>query len=173
MPTIERTNEVTMKGDPLTLLGTPISQGDKTPDFELTAVDMSTKTLADYADKVKIISVVPSLDTSVCDTQTRKFNEAAASLGEDVVVLTVSMDLPMAAKRWCGAAGVDRVETLSDYKDHQFGLAYGLRIRELGLLARAVLVVDQDNVIKYMELVPEVASEPNYDAALDAARSLL
>jgi len=167
----ERAAAVNLKGNPMTLIGDELKVGDKAPDFTLKANDMSDKTLADFAGKVKIISIVPSLDTPVCDTQTRKFNEDAGGLN-GVVVLTVSVDLPMAQKRWCGATGVENVVCLSDFKDHSFGKAYGVRIKELGLLARQVMVLDQDNTIKYIELVPEVAHEPNYDAALQAVKGL-
>lgn len=167
----ERAAAVTLKGNPMTLVGAELNVGDKAPDFVLKANDMSDKSLGDFDGKAKIISVVPSLDTPVCDTQTRKFNEDAGSL-DNVVVLTVSVDLPMAQKRWCGAAGVENVVCLSDYKDHSFGKAYGVRIKEVGLLARTVLVVDKDNTIQYVQHVPEVAEEPNYDAALDAVKKL-
>lgn len=168
----ERPNAVTLKGNPKTLLGDELKVGDTAPDFSLKANDMSDKTLADYAGKVKLISVVPSLDTPVCDTETRKFNQEAGGI-DGVVVLTVSVDTPMAQKRWCAAAGVDNVETLSDFKDHAFGPAYGVRIKEIGLLARQIFVVDQDNKITYTELVKEVAEEPNYDAAIAAAKAAL
>lgn len=168
----ERAAAITLKGNPMTLVGDELKAGDKAPDFSLKAGDMSDKTLADYAGKVKIISVVPSLDTPVCDTQTRKFNEEAGSL-DGVVVLTVSVDLPMAQNRWCGAAGVENVVCLSDFKDHTFGVDYGVRIKEIGLLARQVMVVDKDDTIQYVQLVPEVAEEPNYDAALEKAKSLV
>ena len=167
----ERAAAVTLKGNPMTLVGAELKVGDTAPDFSLKANDMSDKTLADFAGKVKIISIVPSLDTPVCDTQTRKFNEDAGSL-DGVVVLTVSVDLPMAQKRWCGAAGVENVVCLSDYKDHSFGKAYGVRIKEVGLLARTVLVVDKDNTIKYVQLVPEVATEPDYDPRVFSRNSL-
>jgi len=170
--TTERSGAVTMKGEPLTLVGQPLEVGQKAPDFELVGTDMTPKRLQDFSGKVKILEMVPSLDTSVCDTETRKFNEKAAALDENVVILTISMDLPMAQQRWCGAAGVDRVVCLSDYKDHQFGQDYGVRIKELGLLARTVIVLDQNEMIRYMELVPEVAEEPDYDAALNAAKEL-
>jgi len=168
----ERSGAVTMKGDPKTLVGESLQVGQKAPDFELTGTDMAPKTLQDFSGKVKILEVVPSLDTSVCDQETRTFNEKAAELGDQIAILTISMDLPMAQSRWCGAAGVDRVTCLSDYKTHHFGYDYGLRIKELGLLARAVIVVDQNDVIRHMELVPEIADEPDYDAALKAAREL-
>ncbi|MEO1237970.1 MAG: thiol peroxidase [Planctomycetota bacterium] len=167
----EREAAVTLKGNPMTLVGDELKVGDTAPDFSLKANDMSDKTLADYAGKVKLISVVPSLDTPVCDTETRRFNESAGDLGGDVVVLTVSVDTPMAQKRWCGAAGVEHVHCLSDFKDHTFGKAYGVRIKEIGLLARQVFVVDQDDKIVYSQLVTEVAEEPDYDAALAAAKA--
>ncbi|MEM9294516.1 MAG: thiol peroxidase [Planctomycetota bacterium] len=169
----EHAGRLTGKGNPLTTLGPVLGEGDAAPAFTLAANDLSPKTLADYAGKVKVLSVVPSLDTPVCDTQTRKFNELATGLGEQVVVLTISVDLPMAQKRWCGAAGVERVECLSDYKDHAFGYDYGLRIKENGLLARTLLVLDADNVIRHLQVVPEIVDEPDYDAAVAAAKALL
>ena len=168
----QATTQVTFKGNPVALAGEPPKVGDKAPDFQLTANDMSAKTLSDYQGKVKLISVVPSLDTPVCDTQTRTFNEKAAGLGDDVQVLTISMDLPMAQKRWCGAAGVERVECLSDFKDHSFGQTYGLRLPDLGLLARCVMIVDRDNKVQYVQLVPEIAEEPNYDDALNTLKQI-
>jgi thiol peroxidase len=169
----ERNGLVTLQGNAVTLLGPELKAGDKAPDFSLLKNDMSPATLGDYAGKVLVLSVVPSLDTPVCDTQTRKFNEKASALGGDVVVLTVSVDLPFAQARWCGAAGVDRVVTLSDHREAAFGAAYGLLIKGLRLLARAVLVVDRDGVIRYVQLVPEVATEPDYDAALAAAKNII
>jgi thiol peroxidase len=121
---------------------------------------------------VRIICSVPSLDTSVCDIETRRFNEEAGKLGSNVVVLTISMDLPFAQKRWCGAAGVKNVQTLSDHRDASFGKAYGVLIKEMRLLARAVFVLDKDDAIRYIQIVNEVASEPNYEAALKAAKGL-
>jgi thiol peroxidase len=169
----ERNGLVTLQGNAVTLLGPELKAGDKAPDFSLLKNDMSPATLGDYAGKVIVLSVVPSLDTPVCDTQTRKFNEKASALGDDVVVLTVSVDLPFAQARWCGAAGVDRVVTLSDHREAAFGAAYGLLIKGLRLLARAVLVVDRDGVIRYTQIVSEVATEPDYDAALAAAKNII
>jgi thioredoxin-dependent peroxiredoxin len=169
----ERENAITMKGSPLTLVGTPVQVGTPAPDFTVTGNDLSPVTLADFEGKVVVISAVPSLDTSVCDTQTRKFNEAAAKLGDGVVILTISMDLPFAQTRWCGAAGVEQVKTLSDYQQADFGTRYGLLIKGLRLLARAVLVVDTKGIVTYQELVPEVTSEPDYEAALNAVQKLL
>lgn len=165
----ERPGAITFKGNPMTLVGNELGPGDAAPDFELIANDLSEKHLSDYVDKTIILSAVPSLDTGVCDTETRTFNEKAAGLGDDVVVLTVSMDLPFAQKRWCAAAGVDRVITLSDYKHATFGKAYGIFIKELGLLARCIFVI-KDGKITYQQLVPEVAEEPDYDAVLEAAK---
>jgi len=169
----ERNGLVTLQGNAVTLMGPELKAGDKAPDFSLLKNDMSPATLGDYAGKVIVLSVVPSLDTPVCDTQTRKFNEKASALGDDVVVLTVSVDLPFAQARWCGAAGVDRVITLSDHREAAFGAAYGLLIKGLRLLARAVLVVDRGGVIRYVQIVPEVATEPDYDAALAAVKHII
>ena len=169
----ERTDLVTFKGDSLTLLGTELSTGDIAPDFTVTANDLSDVSLSSHKGKVCIISSVPSLDTPVCDTQTRKFNEQVEQLGGNVVVLTMSMDLPFAQARWCAAAGMDNVITLSDHKDASFGTAYGLLIKGLRLLARAVYIVDGNGVIKYQQIVPELTDEPDYQAALDTAKQLI
>lgn len=169
----ERTGVTTFKGEPMTLVGPDINVGDRAPDFKLVANDFTEVSLRDSAGKVRIISVVHSLDTSVCDQQTRRFNEEAGRLGAGVKVLTVSMDLPYAQKRWCGSAGVQNVQTLSDYKDHSFGTAYGVRIKERGLLARSVFVVGKDDRVAYREIVKEVTEHPNYERAIAAARSLL
>ena len=167
----ERTGELTFKGGPLTLLGNRLSPGDPAPAFKLTANNLSPVGLEDSAGKVRIISVVPSLDTGVCDQQTRRFNEEAATIGDAVVILTVSADLPFAQSRWCGAAGVDKVQTLSDHYDMNFGNAYGVHIKELRLDTRAIFVVDRNNKIAYVEYVPEMTDFPNFDAALAAARA--
>lgn len=166
----DRAGAITMKGKPLTLEGNEVKVGQTAPDFTLIAPDFSEKKLADFKGKTRIISVVPSLDTSVCDTETRRFNQEAANLGDDIVILTVSVDTPPAIKRWCGAAGIDRVVALSDFKDHNFGKSYGVRIKELGLLARCVFVVDKSDKVTYVQLVPEVAQEPDYNAVLEAAK---
>jgi len=167
----ERTGELTFKGGPLTLLGNKLSAGDAAPDFKLLANDLSPVTLADSAGKVRLISVVPSLDTGVCDQQTRRFNEAASALGDHVVILTVSADLPFAQSRWCGAAGVANLTTLSDHFDMNFANAYGVHIKELRLDTRAIFVVDSTGKITYAEYVPEMTDQPNYDAALEAAKA--
>jgi thiol peroxidase len=168
----ERTGLVTMKGKPVILVGQAVKVGQKAPDFEVTANDLSPVKLSSFAGKVCIIASVPSLDTSVCDMETRKFNEKAAQLGGDVVVLTISMDLPFAQKRWCGAAGIKNVQTLSDHRDASFGRAYGVLIKDLRLLARAVFVVDKKGVVRYLQIVPEIATEPDYDAVLKAVKEL-
>lgn len=164
----ERKGIITFLGNPLTLMGSPISVGEKAPDFMVLANDLSPRTLSDYANKVLILSTVPSLDTGVCDTETRRFNSEAANLGENVRILTISCDLPFAQARWCGSAGVSAVETLSDHRDLSFGLAYGIVIKELRLLARAVFVVDTSGEITYQEIVSEMTQEPNYPAILEA-----
>ena len=169
----DRTGLITMKGNPLTLTGQEVQIGQKAPDFTALDNDLKPVKLSSFAGKVVIISSVPSLDTPVCDLQTRRFNSEAAALGPEVAILTVSMDLPFAQKRWCGAAGVESLTTLSDHREAAFGLAYGLLIKELRLLARAVLVVDQKGVLSYQQLVPEVTQEPDYDAAIAAAKELL
>ena len=161
--------KITFMGNPVTLLGTEVNVGEKAPDFSVLANDLSPVTLADTKGSVRLISVVPSLDTGVCDTQTRRFNEEATKL-ENRKVLTVSVDLPFAQKRWCGAAGIENVQTLSDHRDLSFGEAYGLVIQELRLLARAVFVIDSNNTVTYAEYVSEVTDHPNYEAAVAAAK---
>lgn len=170
---MERENVITFKGGPLTLVGDEVMVGQPAPDFTATANDLSPYKLSDDKGKVVVISAVPSLDTPVCDTQTRKFNEAAISLGDEVRIVTVSMDLPFAQARWCGAAGVEQVKTVSDYNGTDFGNKYGLLIKELHLLARAVVVVDQNGTVQYSQLVSEVTEEPDYGAAIDAVKKLL
>jgi thiol peroxidase len=169
----ERKGQITMKGKPLTLMGEEIKIGRQAPDCELLANDLSVVKLSAFRGKVCILSSVPSLDTSVCDRETRRFNEEAGRLGSDVVVLTVSMDLPFAQKRWCGAAGIENVQTLSDHREAEFGPAYGVLIKELRLLARAVFVVDKTGIIRYIEVVKELTNEPDYEAALKAVNQLL
>ena len=168
----ERKDVITMKGQPLTLLGKGLEAGEAAPDFEVLANDLSAVKLSSFRGKVCIISSVPSLDTSVCDTMTRRFNEEAGSLGGDVVVLTISMDLPFAQGRWCGAAGVENVQTLSDHRYALFGNAFGVLIKELRLLARAVFVVDKEGVVRYVQIVNELTNEPDYEAVLKVIRDL-
>lgn len=168
----EKTGIITFKGNPMTLLGPGLKVCDAAPDFIAVDNGLAAVSLSSYAGKIKIISAVPSLDTPVCDTETRRFNQEAASLPGDTVVLTISLDLPFAQKRWCGAAGIDKVITLSDYRERSFGLGYGVLIKELLLLTRAVFVVDAANIIRYIQIVPEVTGEPDYAAAIAAAKAL-
>ncbi|MEV0155442.1 thiol peroxidase [Micromonospora sp. NPDC050686] len=166
----ERTGVTTFRGRPVTLLGTPVSVGDKAPDFTVVANDMSPVTLDSSRGTVRIISAVPSLETPVCDQQTRRFHEAAEGI-EGLQVLTVSVDLPFAQQRWCAAAGLTGVQTLSDHRDLSFGHAYGVLIKELRLLARAVFVVDAHDEVVHAEYVPAIEQHPEYDAALAVARA--
>ncbi len=163
----DKAGSVTMKGAPLSLAGGDVNVGDQAPDFSAVDTDLKEVKLSDYRGKVVLLVSVPSLDTSVCSVETRKFNAAASKLG-DAVILTLSMDLPFAQKRWCGAEGVDAVKTLSDHRDASFGRAYGVLISPLRLLARAVFVVDRDGKVSYKQLVGEVTDEPDYAAALQA-----
>jgi thioredoxin-dependent peroxiredoxin len=166
----ERAGAVTMRGNPNTLIGPELKVGDSAPAFTLIGVGMKPVSLDDYKGKVKIISTLPSVDTPVCDAETRRFNEEAAKLPANVVVLTVSMDLPFAQARWCSAAGVDKVTTLSDYRGAHFGETYGVLIKELYLLARVVFVVDKNDKIVHVEYVKEVTNQPNFETTLEAAR---
>jgi len=169
----ERTGAATFKGNPITLIGPELKAGDQAPDFTVSKNLLEQATLQDFAGKIKLISVVPSLDTGVCDAQTRRFNEEASALGDNVVVLTISADLPFAQERWCGAAGVDRVVTLSDHKDMSFGQAYGVHIKEFRLDMRSIFVVDQNDKITYVEYLKEMAEHPNYEKAVAAVKELL
>ncbi|MGA2146931.1 MAG: thiol peroxidase [Bryobacteraceae bacterium] len=166
---MERPGATTLRGNPLTLVGPELKPGDPAPDFALVDNALKPVTLKDTGTHVRIISVVPSLDTPVCDAQTKRFNEEAAKL-PDVDILTVSMDLPFAQKRWCGAFGVDKIKMLSDHREASFGSRYGTLIKELRIESRAIFVVDRENTINYAEYVKEVADHPNYEAALAAAR---
>jgi thiol peroxidase len=168
----ERAGAITFKGNPLTLLGNELKVGDAAPDCELLGNDLSPVKLSSYRGKVCILSAVPSLDTPVCDMETRRFNQEAGGLSDDVAILTISMDLPFAQARWCGAAGVDKVVTLSDHRDAAFGDAYGVLIKELRLLARAIFVADRAGVIQYIQLVKEMTEEPDYEPVLAAAKKL-
>ncbi len=167
----ERHGAITFKNNPVTLIGPELRVGDKAPAFTLAANDLSDVTLDDSSGKVRIVSVALSIDTSVCDAQGRRFNEAAGALGDDVAILTVTMDLPFAQSRWCGAAGIDQIQVLSDYKTHSFGTAWGVRIKEVGLLARAAFVVDKDDNVAYAQVVPEATDEPDYDKVIEAAKA--
>ena len=170
--TVKRT--VTMQGRPMALAGDELKPGTPAPDFKVTDNDMlPMKFSRSYGGKVAVVVAVPSLDTSVCDLEARRFNKEAEALGPDVGVLVVSMDLPFAQKRWCGAAGVKAVRTFSDYQKADFGKTWGVLIKDLRLLARAVFIVDKDGIVKYAQIVPEVSKEPNYDEVLTALRALV
>ena len=161
-----------MKGNPLTFAGKELKVGDVAPDFEVLDNDLAPVKFSSFRGKICVISSVPSLDTPVCDMETRRFNEEAVKLGDNIQILTISMDLPFAQKRWCGAAGVHKVFTLSDHRDASFGMAYGTLIKELRLLARIVFVVDGEGVIRYIQVVKEQSEEPDYDAVLEAVNAL-
>jgi thioredoxin-dependent peroxiredoxin len=169
---MERPGAATLHGNPLTLIGPELKAGAKAPDFDTVDAGLKPVNLAGTAGKVRIFSVVPSLDTPVCDMQTKRFNEEAAKM-PDVDIITVSMDLPFAQKRWCGAMGVDNVKMLSDHRTGSFGTAYGTLVKDVRIESRAIFVLDKDDTLKHVEYVKEVADHPNYDAALAAARQLL
>ena len=166
----ERKGATTMRGNPLTLVGPEIKVGQKAPDARLIGKNLAPVPLSQFHGKVRLISTVPSLDTPVCDAETRRFNEEASKLPGGVEILTVSMDLPFAQARWCGAAGVDKITTLSDWQTAEFGEKYGTLIKELKLLSRAVFVVDKNDNVTHVEYVKEVANHPNYEAALEAIK---
>lgn len=167
----ERTGEVTMKGNPITLLGPRIEANEDAPEFSVLKNLTTPATLADTDGKVRILLTVPSLDTPTCSLETKRFNDEAAKLGEDIVVQVISIDTPFAQTRWCGAEGATNIQTLSDFRDRDFGTKYGVEIKGLGIYARAAFVVDRQGVVVYSEYVPEVASEPNYEQILDAAKA--
>lgn len=169
----ERTGEVTMKGNPLTLLGPRIEANEDAPEFTALKNLVTPLSLSETNGKVRILLSVPSLDTPVCSLETKRFSQEADKLGEDVQVLVISIDTPFAQSRWCGAEGVSNVLTLSDFKNRDFGTKYGVEIKDLGIYARAAFVLDKQGVVVYSEYVPEVASEPNYDAILDAAKAAI
>ena len=168
----EHPGAITMKGNPLTLVGNLPEIGQAAPDFEVLDNNLTPVTLSSFKGKICVIASVPSLDTPVCDIETRRFNTEAAKLSPNVVILTISMDLPFAQKRWCGAAGVDKVITLSDHRNAEFGNAFGTVIKELRLLARAVFVIDKNGIVRLVQLVKEVTQEPDYAAVLAAVKQL-
>ena len=159
-------------GNPLTLIGNEVKVGDTAPDFVALDNNLSPVKLSSFRGKICVLSSVPSLDTPVCDMETRKFNESAGRFGKDIAILTISMDLPFAQKRWCAAAGVNQVQTLSDHREASFGNAFGVLIKELRLLARAVFLIDRKGVIQYVQLVKEVSKEPDYEAVFTALKKL-
>ena len=164
-------NTTTFQGSPLHLLGALPSVGQRAPDFTLLANDLKPHGLKDFAGKALVIATVPSLDTPVCDTEIRRFNKEAAALADTLRILAISCDLPFAQARWCGAAGITAVQSLSDHRDASFGQKYGVLIKELRLLARAIFIVDAQGIVRYVQLVPEMTSEPEYNAALAAAKA--
>jgi len=166
---------ITFKGNPVQTIGTLPAKGSKAPEFRLTGSDLKDVSLADFAGHVKILNIVPSLDTGVCAASARAFNKAAAALGK-VVILTISRDLPFAQKRFCEAEGIDKVVTLSELRDREFGKTYGVEMTTgplAGLLSRAVVVLDAQNNVVYTQQVPEIAQEPDYESALAAAKAAL
>ncbi|MCE5186840.1 MAG: thiol peroxidase [Planctomycetaceae bacterium] len=167
---MERENAITMKSNPLTLIGDEVKIGQRAPNFTAVANDLTQVEFKQLRGRTVVICSVPSLDTPVCDRETRRFNEEAAKFDENVTVLTISMDLPFAQKRWCGAAQIDQVTTWSDYQQADFGTKYGLLIKGLRLLARAVIIVDADGIIRYKQLVPEITQEPDYAPVLEAVK---
>ncbi|BBN99109.1 thiol peroxidase [Sporolactobacillus terrae] len=169
----EKKGIATVGGNPITLIGPELKVGDKAPDFTVNKDLMEEKSLSDYAGKIKLISVVPSLDTKVCEAQTRRFNEEATKFGDGVAVLTISVDLPFAQDRFCSVAGIDNLDTLSDYKTHAFGKNYGVLIKELQLDMRSIFIIDQENTIRYVQYVKEMTDHPDYEAALNALRALV
>lgn len=166
----ERKGVVTFQGNPLTLIGSELKVGDKAPDFKVVDNGLKPVTLASSKAKMRLISVVPSIDTFVCDLQTKRFNQEASKLPGNMVILTISMDLPFAQARWCGASGVDKIQMLSDYQEHSFGAAYGVLIKELKLLSRAIFIVGPNDKIQYVEYVKEITQHPDYEKALGALR---
>jgi len=168
----ERSNIVKMKGNPVTLTGNELKVGDTAPDFTVLNGDLKAARLSDFSGKTVVVVSVPSIDTPVCETETRRFNELAGKMSDDVVIMTISMDLPFAQKRWCAAEGVDKVRMFSDYKDRDFGEKFGVMIKELGLLARTIFIVDPDGKVQYVQYVEETTTEPDYDDALDAIKKI-
>jgi len=166
----ERKGIVTLKGNPMTLLGPALKVGDAAPPFTVVDGSLAPVGLQDFAGQKKLLSVVPSLDTPVCELQTKRFHEEAATLPEGVAVLTISMDLPFAQSRFCTTHGIDKIRVLSDYQTGAFGQAYGVLIKEVRLLARSIFVLDAQDVIRHVQIVPEVSSHPDYEAALNAVR---
>jgi thiol peroxidase len=169
---MERSGIVTINGNPLTLIGPALKAGDKAPEFTVLDAELKPVSLKDFSGKTRIISVTPSLDTPVCDLQLRRFNAEAAKMPGDAVVLNISMDLPFAISRFCANAGIDKAKALSDHREAAFGRAYGVLIKELRLLARAIFVIDKSDVIRHAEIVPEISNQPDYDKALEAMKKL-
>jgi thiol peroxidase len=170
---MERKGVVTAHGNPVTLIGPDLKIGNKAPDFTVLDSQLKEINLKDFSGKIKIISVTPSLDTPVCDLQARRFNQEAAGLPDNAIVLNISVDLPFAIGRFCATGGIDKAKVFSDHRDVSFGTAYGVLIKELRLLARSIFILSQDDTIRYIEIVPELTNHPNYDRALEAVNKLL
>lgn len=170
---MQRKSLVTDHGNSVTLIGSELKVGDKAPDFTVLDGSLKEVRLKDFAGKIKVISVTPSLDTPVCDLQATRFNEEAAKLPDEVVVINISMDLPFAISRFCTTKGVDKVKAFSDHKDASFGTSYGVLIKELRLLARSIFVIDKDDGIRYVEIVPEIAHHPDYNKAIETVKKLI
>jgi thiol peroxidase len=170
---MERKGIVTVKGSPVTLIGSEVKIGNKAPDFSVLDGDLKEVRLRDFAGKIKVISVSASLDTPVCDMQARRFNQETAQLPDDVVILNITMDLPFAISRFCTTAGIDKIKALSDHRDASFGNLYGVLIKELRLLTRSIFIIDKDDVIRYIEIVPELTNHPDYDKALGFVKKLI
>jgi len=170
---MERKNIVTLKGGPLTLIGDEIMIGQKAEDFKALDYNLAEKTLVDFKGKIKLIASVPSLDTPVCDTEIKRFNDEASKLSKDLAIIFISMDLPFAQKRFCQEFDINKVKTLSDHRDADFGSKFGVLIKELRLLARAIFILDKDDIVKYVEYVKELGSPPNYDAALKILKEIV
>jgi thiol peroxidase len=164
---------VTLKGKPLTLLGQELKVGDKAPEFQVIDKSMNPVKLSDFKGKTILISVTPSVDTSVCDLQAKRFNKMATEVSKDVVILNISVDLPYALTRWCAATGSDQIKTLSDHRDLDFGIKYGLVIKEMMLLFRSVWIIDKNGIIQYIQIVPEFVNEPDYEDAFNALKKLV
>lgn len=164
---------VSAKGNPLTLLGPELKVGDTAPEFQVVDNNLNPVKLSDFKGKVVLLSVTPSVDTGICDLQAKRFNKMATEVSGDVVILNISVDLPFALARWCGATGSDKIKTLSDYQDWNFGLQYGLLIKETRLLARSVWIIDKKGVIQYIQMVPELPTEPNYEDAFQALKKVV
>jgi len=170
---MERNREkVTFQGNPVTLIGNETKKGDNAPDFTVINNELKPVSLSDFNGKIKVLSIFPSVDTGVCSKQNHRFNEEASKLSDDIVVLAISNDLPFALSRFCGAEGIDKVVTLSDHKDLDFSMKYGFLIEEMRLLARGVVVLDKENKVQHVEYVPEIGEEPDYDAAIKAAKNI-
>ena len=170
---MERKGVVTVSGNTVTLVGPELKVGDKAPTFIVLDKDLKEVSLKDFTGKIKLISVTPSLDTPVCDIQARRFNQTAAALPDDVIVLNISMDLPFAIARFCTNAGIDKIKVLSDHKYASFGNAYGVLIKELRLLARSIFIIDRDEIIKYIEIVHEITSHPDYEKAIEMVKRII